>query len=71
MLTKQDLTQIKKIVRKEVHEEIQTELKPVKKDIQKIKKDVDLIAKSLDRDISTVQRKLDDHIKNHPYTVAT
>lgn len=75
MLTKNDFSQIQKIVHMEIQSEtrkiVQEELKPVKKDIRAIKKDINLIVKTFDRDYVKLRRKVEDHLNHHSYPIAS
>ncbi|OGG23635.1 hypothetical protein A3A79_00300 [Candidatus Gottesmanbacteria bacterium RIFCSPLOWO2_01_FULL_43_11b] len=76
MLTKNDLSQIQKIVQVEtkkivqvetkkiVSNELQRELKPVKKDIKKIKSDISIIVKTYDRDFVHLRRRV-NRVESH------
>ena len=71
MLTKNDLQQIKAIVKTEVNGAIQSqvppivtgilqkELKPVKKDLKKIRKDLEFAVGVLDRDRWKVEKRVE------------
>lgn len=68
MLTKLDLLQIKKIVQKEVHQEInpiKKDIKTLKSDIKKIQKTTDAMLDVLDREDVALRRrveKIEDHL---------
>lgn len=61
MLTKNDLSQIRDVV----HEEVDTLLKPIKKDLRYLKKTVDIVVKNYDEaDVKLERRvkKIEEHI---------
>ncbi len=80
MLTKSDLSQIGKVVEKQIDsqvrpivrdvvgEEIQKALKPVKRDLRKIKKDLEFAVGTLDRERWHLEKRFDSHITHPPVT---
>lgn len=65
MLTKEDLQQIKNIVKGETDplrddiKELKTDMKVVKKDITKIRKDIDTVVSVFDRDYLELRQRID------------
>jgi len=72
MLTKQDLTNLTKIVQVETRKIVQEELKPIKKDIIPIRKDQKLIVNFFDReylDLRTRVERIEEHLGLPPHTL--
>lgn len=59
MLTKNDLQQIRDVVREEVKDEVKQQLKPVKKDLHSVKKDLSYVIGEYDERIVHAHRKID------------
>jgi hypothetical protein len=58
MLTQDDASTIRQIVR----EEVSDQLKPVNKKLVKLQKDLDVTIKFFDRDIIKLRNDFDDHV---------
>ncbi len=59
MLTKNDLTQIRGVVKEEVDVSLGRELKPIKRDLKKIRKDLEFAVGVLDRDRWKLEKRVD------------
>lgn len=59
MLTKNDLNQIRGVVKEEVDVSLKRELKPMKKDLKKIRKDLEFAVGVLDRDRWKLEKRVD------------
>lgn len=57
MLTKNDLTQIREVVRGEVQNEVQKEVTPIKKDLKIVHTKLNKLQKTLDVAINTFDRR--------------
>lgn len=69
MLTKNDLTEIDKIVTQRIKTELKTELKPIKSDIAKMRKDIDVIISLFDREYLDLRKRverIEDHLNLPP-----
>jgi len=73
MLTKDDLTAIRGIVKEEVRTEVvqvvKKELKPIHQKLNKLDKKIDLIARALDSDIVDLQKRtnrVEEHLHLSP-----
>jgi hypothetical protein len=64
MLTKNDLQQIRSIVREEVKDEVEQQLKPVSKKLNRVAKDLSYIIGNYDERIVLTNRRV-DKIEEH------
>lgn len=63
-MTKQDLTQIKDVVREVVKDEITKELKPIHKKLNKLEKKIDTTINFFDHEVLSDRKRI-DRIENH------
>ena len=64
MLTKNDLQQIRSIVREEVKDEVEQQLKPVSKKLNRVAKDLSYVIGNYDERIVLTNRRV-DKIEEH------
>lgn len=70
MLTKSDLSQISKVVEKQIGYQVgpivDKALKPIKKDLKKIRKDLEFAIGTLDRERWQLEKRFDSHTTHPP-----
>lgn len=64
MLTRDDLDQIRSIVREEVCEEVSSQLKPVNRKLNRLQKDISFIVKDYSNAVSHLRKRV-DRIEDH------